>query len=249
MLDTTYNIQSMTAKLSRYILLDSADQVALSSLPCRLSKADAGRYLVRDGDKPSEMSVVLKGFAFGSRRTGDGTRLIFAIYMRGDFINLETAVAVTADYSIQALTKVDIGSTPYDAVLDLAARHPAIGRAFWCDTLADALIAREWMVSLGRRTARQRVSHFICEMGYRQQEAGLGDGRQLLWPFTQEQIADVVGLTSVHVNRTIQSLRVANLISTGRKVISIIDREALRCVGDFHPEYLCAMVPYHRPIE
>jgi CRP-like cAMP-binding protein len=233
-----FSLKPMIDKLTKHSLLKVADQTALINLPHRLAKIDAGQYIVRIGDQSQNCCVVLNGFTFGSRTTKGGNRFITSIHMKGDLVDLAGGIMSVADCNVQALTRAEVAYIPHEALLDMVTRHPDIGRALWRDTLTDASMARGWLVSLGRRNARQRMAHFICEMARRQQDAGIADGIALLWPFTQEQVADAVGLTAVHVNRTIQVLRSESFISLGKLSLTITDPEALHQVGEFQSDYL-----------
>jgi CRP-like cAMP-binding protein len=238
MLGHQHSLMPLVDKLIRHTPLSSEDCTALNALPYRLATFKAGSYLTQSGSETQHCCVILSGFAFGSRVTGTGNRQIVSIYMQGDLANYATSVMPLADYSTRTLGHADVAYIPHHALLTLAAEQPAIGRALWRDSSIETSIAREWMVNLGRRDARQRVSHFICEMAYRQREAGLTDGNHILWPMTQEQVADVVGLTDVHVNRTLKGLREENPISTGKKKLFIMKSDDLQNAGDFRSSYL-----------
>jgi CRP-like cAMP-binding protein len=123
-------------------------------------------------------------------------------------------------------------------MIDAAARSSTICQAFAWQTMLDISIARAWMVSLGRRSARQRVSHLICELMLRQKAVGLSDGRSLTWPLTQEQVADATGLTPVHVNRTIRGLREDGLIIVERRGLLVENWVELCRAADFRSAYL-----------
>ena len=108
----------------------------------------------------------------------------------------------------------------------------------WLDTLLDASIFREWVVNVGRRDARARISHLLCELIVRLQNIGAGRQGAYDFPLTQEQIADCTGLTAVHTNRTLQSLRKEGLIQLSAKSLSVLDWERLREAADFDELYL-----------
>lgn len=228
----------MFDKLASQTSLSEADQAALYSIPHRLSTADGGTYLVREGDKTETCCVILTGFAYRSRTTGNGGRQMLAFHMRGEVVDLQNSVIPIADHSVQTLTRADLAFIPQKAIIEMAAHFPAIGRALSRQTLVEASIAREWMVSLGRRSARQRVSHLICELASLQKAAGITGGPDFAWPLTQEQVADATGLTAVHVNRTMRGLRNDGIISIDRHVLTIGDWDVLRCEGDFRAAYL-----------
>jgi hypothetical protein len=110
--------------------------------------------------------------------------------------------------------------------------------AMWLDTLIDGAIYREWIANVGRRDARSRTAHILCEFALRQESAGLANRSKYDLPLTQEQIADAVGLTPVHVNRTLKALEASGLIERQRRSVTIADWEALSRAGDFDPCYL-----------
>jgi CRP-like cAMP-binding protein len=124
------------------------------------------------------------------------------------------------------------------ALQDLVLRHPAIGRAMWIDALIDASIFREWILNVGRRDAKSRIAHLLCEVSVRMEAAGLNNGQGYHLPLTQEQLGDAVGLTSVHVNRTLRVLAEEGLIVRDRRHVRFDDIEKLRAVADFSALYL-----------
>jgi CRP-like cAMP-binding protein len=138
------------------------------------------------------------------------------------------------------LTAGEVALIPAKAVQDVAYSHPAIGRAMLLETLVDGSIFREWIANVGRRDARTRVAHLLCEFAVRLQASGESKGRNYSLPMTQEQLADATGLTSVHVNRMIQSLRQSGLISTDKRSVTIENWDALAIAGDFNTAYLHA---------
>jgi CRP-like cAMP-binding protein len=127
---------------------------------------------------------------------------------------------------------------PHAALLGAAETYPAIARAFWRDTTADGGIFSKWAANLGRKPALGRMAHLICEMGVRMEQAGIGTRTDYPIDVTQDQLADALGLTPVHVNRTLQTLRAERLIRTARKRIEVLDWDGLVARADFNPGYL-----------
>lgn len=228
----------MLHKFMKSVPLDEGDQAAILSMPYRLQVIRRRTYLVRDGDTPGNVCLLISGFAYRHKVVGDGGRQILALHMRGDVVDLHNAVLKRADHSVQALTEVTVAYLPVEALRAVAFERPSVGLAMWVDTAVDGSIHREWTANLGRRDAKARVAHLLCEFGVRLVGAGLGDLCQYELPMTQEEIADAVGLTSVHVNRTLQSLAREGFITRSGRAISIVDWEALAGVGDFDPHYL-----------
>jgi CRP-like cAMP-binding protein len=181
---------------------------------------------------------MLSGFAIRQKLAGNGGRQIFALTMTGDLADLPNALLGTADHNLQALTHVEAAMIPVEAILNVAFARPAVGRAMWSETLVDASISREWALNVGRRDARTRTAHMLCEFSLRLEMAKLGERCSYEIPMSQEQLGDALGLTSVHVNRVFRQLRDDGLIRTTGRRIEIGDFDALAAIGDFDSTYL-----------
>jgi CRP-like cAMP-binding protein len=228
----------MLAKLKLWIELDEQDQAALLGLPYATKRLGAGQYIVRDGEVPTHSCLLLSGFAYRQKVTGEGGRQIMSIHMKGDVVDLQNSLLRRSDHNVQALTNIDVAFIPVQAVRTLAFDRPNVGKAMWYETLVDASIFREWTLNVGRRQARARTAHLLCEFAMRLEVAGLGTQLNYELPMTQEQLADALGLTPVHVNRTLKALEAEGLIERTRRSVIIRDWKALAAVGDFDPNYL-----------
>jgi CRP-like cAMP-binding protein len=228
----------MLRRLDRRSPLASADRQALLSLPYTIRRLPPGGHIVRDGDVPEACSLLLSGFAHRYKITGEGARQIISIHMAGEFLDLQHSFLNLADTSVQTLTEAEVAFIGKGALEELALANPTVGRALWIDTLIDASIFREWVVNVGRRDSRARVAHILCEFSLRLEAAGLAQNHRYELPMTQEQLADAVGLTSVHVNRVLKQLAGEGLISRERRSIVIEDWQRLRDAGDFNERYL-----------
>jgi CRP-like cAMP-binding protein len=228
----------MLSKLQTWRPLDSGDREAVLALPCRTAKFRPQEYIVREGDKPRHTCLILAGFAFRHKVAGNGGRQIFSIHMKGDLADLQNSLLGTADHNLQALTHVEIALIPVEAIQKIAFDRPAVGRAMWYETLVEGSIFREWTLNVGRRDARTRAAHMLCEFALRLELAGLSERDRYELPMTQEQLADALGLTSVHVNRTLQGLGADGLISRTNRSVQIEDWPGLAKVGDFDSAYL-----------
>ena len=225
-------------RLERRGGLDDSDRRAVEALPHTIRSFAPGAHFVRDGDRPDFCCLLLSGFACRYKITGDGARQIISFHMAGEFVDLQNSLLGVADHSVQALTEAEAAIVPRLALRELALTRPAIGEALWIDTLIDAAIFREWVVNVGRRDSRARIAHLLCELSLRMQAAGLASGHRYQLPMTQEQLADAVGLTSVHVNRVLKQLGDQGLIRRDKRHIVIEDWPRLREVGDFNERYL-----------
>jgi CRP-like cAMP-binding protein len=232
------DLAPMVAKFLRWRPLSDDDCAALLALPNRVIKLRPQEYIVREGDKPQSSCLMLSGFSFRHKVAGNGGRQIFSLHMKGDVADLQNSLLGTADHNLQALTHVEAALIPVEAILDIAFTRPAVGRAMWYETLVDASIFREWTLNVGRRDARTRMAHMLCEFALRLEVAGLGEKCSYQLPMTQEQLADALGLTSVHTNRTLMHLADDGLISRSQRAIRIEDWPRLAEAGDFDSAYL-----------
>ncbi|HEY5721985.1 MAG TPA: Crp/Fnr family transcriptional regulator [Allosphingosinicella sp.] len=228
----------MIRRLDRLAPLSDGDCAALRALPHQVRTCMPGQYLIRDGDHPDNCCLLLRGFAYRHKITGEGARQIISIHMPTEFVDLQNIFLSVSDHSVQCLTQAEVAFIPRPPLRDLALSNPAIGRALWIETLIDASIFREWVVNVGRRDSRARVAHLLCEFSLRLEAAGMAREHCYELPMTQEQLADSVGLTPVHVNRVLRQLGEEGLIERDRRSIRIIDWRRMREAGDFNQRYL-----------
>jgi len=223
---------------SKHSRLSEDDKRALVSLPFTNRTFGKDGYIVREGQPTSECALLLRGFAFRQKLVRNGSRQIISFHIPTEFVDLQNGLLDVADHSVQSLNRADVALVPRGALMELADSHPAIRMAMWIDTLVDGSIFREWVVNVARRDSRSRIAHLLCELAFRLEKIGEGDGGRFDFPLTQEQLADATGLTSVHTNRTLQSLRKDGLIQLTAKSLTVLDWNRLREVGDFDELYL-----------
>lgn len=225
-------------KLRLWGPIDDEQCAAVLALPYSIRRLEPGQMMVWEGEKPTHSIVLLSGYAYRQKVAGNGGRQILSIHMAGDAVDLHNALLGTADHNVQALTPVEAAFVPVDAIRALAFAMPSVGMAMWYDTLVDGSIFREWTLNIGRRDARTRVAHLLCEFAVRLMSVGLGKPSHYELPMTQEQLADATGLTSVHVNRTLKGLERDGLIKRSHRAITIDSWQDLARAGDFEPGYL-----------
>lgn len=228
----------MADKLGRWLPLDGDHHAAILNLPHVVRVLRAGEFIVREDDRPRHGWLLLSGYAIRHKVAGNGGRQILALQMMGDLIDPYQSMPPRADHNIQALGGVKLALIPIEALRDLAARNPAVGEAMRLESLLDSAIFREWMLNLGRRDARTRTAHMVCELAIRLHMAGLGERDHFDLPLTQEQLADALALTNVHVSRMFKALAVEGLIVRDNRRINILDFPRLATVGDFDQRYL-----------
>ncbi len=231
-------LRQMLRKFESRASLDESDREALLSLPYRLQTVEPTIYIVREGEPLDRSCLIVSGFAFRHKVTVEGARQIVSVHIPGDFVDLDGSLLNVADHNVQTLTRCEIAFIPRSAVRELIVSHPRVAMAMWIDTLIDGSIFREWVTNVGRRDARSRIAHLLCEVARRLEVAGLAEEYGYELPMTQEQLADATGLTPVHVNRVLMGLARDGLIERNKRFIGIPDWEALRRTGGFSEIYL-----------
>jgi CRP-like cAMP-binding protein len=194
--------------------------------------------ILHEGDPPRNILLFLDGWAYRYKTLMDGRRQIVDCVLPGDICGLNVLCLPVTDYSIATLTPSRVAELSRESFEAIAADYPQVARAFWCQALVTASIQREWTVSLGQRTAFERIAHLFCELFWRLRAIGLTDGDTCVVPLTQIDLGAAVGLSTVHVNRSIQQLRGAGLITWQSKTLVIHNLEALQQAAFFNPNYL-----------
>ena len=218
--------------------LSPDDCNAVMSLPWIERTYSRDAYIVREGDAPGVCGLLLRGFAYRQKLVRNGARQIISIHIPGEFVDLQNSLLERADHNVQSLNQVHVAMVPATALIELADKRPEVGRAMWLDTLIDASVFREWVVNVGRRDARARIAHLLCELALRLQVSGVAGSDMIEFPLTQEQLGDATGLTAVHTNRVLQSLREEGLIRLMSRSLTVLDWERLKNVGEFSELYL-----------
>jgi CRP-like cAMP-binding protein len=231
-------LELMLRKLEVHAALSDEDRAAVLALPHVVRTLEPQSYTVREGDPPQHCAVLVSGFAYRQKLTGDGGRQIVAIHIPGEPLDLQNLFLDVSDHNVQTLTRCELAFVPRAEFQALARSRAAVGHAILVAILVEASIFREWVLNVGRRDARGRLAHLLCEFAIRLEAQGLAEEYEYELPMTQEQLADALGLTAVHVNRTIKQLEAEGLITRSRRFLKFPDWEKMREAGDFNQRYL-----------
>ena len=229
---------ALTRKLEAYEILTDEDRKTLRGLVTRVRSVGARIDLIQEGDPPEHVHLILDGFACRYKVLAGGQRQIMAFLVPGDFCDLNVFILDHMDHSIGTLSACSVVDIPRRAIDEITANQPRITRALWWCTLVDEAVLREWLVNLGSRPANQRIAHLFCELLLRLEVVGHVADESYAFPFTQQEIADTMGLSDVHVNRTLRELRELGLISLKGRLLKILDLERLKAYCRFEPNYL-----------
>jgi CRP-like cAMP-binding protein len=242
----TPDLQAFLNRLTVRSVLTEEERQAILGLPTRAGQVQGNRDFVRIGEKVDHCCLIVEGMMGRFGQTSDGNRQITALHVPGDIVDLHSVVRPVGTSAIQALCTTTVLRISHADLRKVAARFPAVAEAFWRDCMLDAAILSQWVVNIGRRDAKTRMAHLLCEMAIR-----AGDDRTpsltYSFPITQTHLADATGLTSVHVNRTLMALRKSGLVNVRAREVHILNWKALAALGEFSPDYLTAdTVPEER---
>ena len=226
-------------RLTARSTLSDVELSALSALPTIRQELPAKFDIVHVDQETSHSCLVVAGLVARFGQLRNGARQTTAFHIPGDMADLHSAVRPMGIGGLQTLSPSVILRIPHDAIQALAARFPAVGQALWRDCMLDTAVLMEWVVNIGRRDAASRLAHLFCELAIR-----YGNEPQppleFRFPVTQEQLAEAVGMTGVHVNRVLGTLRNARLVTFLNRTVRIHDWRALVAFGDFDAAYLLA---------
>lgn len=226
-------------KLENFVRLSSEDRQVLDAISSgRVRHLGPREDVIREGDRPDNVFLFLSGWAFRYKDLEDGRRQIVAILLPGDIVDQNIFVLREMDHSIGTITQATVAEISRNRVEEITLRHPRIAQAFWWETLVDAAVQREWTLNLGQRNAMERIGHLLCELYIRLASVGLAKDGACEFPLTQTDIADAMGISAVHVNRSLQELRSANLIGLKGRILTVPDIPALQAASLFTANYL-----------
>lgn len=230
---------ALVRKLETFAALSDSDRQSLRDLVSGQGKVvEARRDFAREGEIPSVMFLICEGWACRHKTLPDGRRQIVDLLVPGDLCDLNLHLLGERDHSLGAVNAVRVLEIPFAAVDRAMRESVAIARAMLRSELVVTATAREWTLNVGQRSAYERIAHVMLETFYRLQRVGMARDDAIDWPLTQVDLAEVTGLTPVHVNRTLQQLRRDGLITLSAKQLLIADMQQMQQAAMFNPNYL-----------
>jgi CRP-like cAMP-binding protein len=215
------------------------DEIAALELATAFSRRIPPRTdLIREGDRPGPVFVVLEGWAFRYKILPNGTRQLMAFLMPGDACDLHIGILAEMDHGIRTATAARVATIGGDQMTELMHNHPGIVQAMYAAQLTDQGILRAWIVSMGRRSSIERLAHLICELYVRARSIGIAEHGEFEIPLSQSIFADALGMTTVHVNRVMQELRLAGALILSRGSVRVVDPIKLVQIAGFDENYL-----------
>lgn len=229
---------SLTKKLSAFVALSEADLETLARFHRRRRSFLAGHQMILEGEKHQSAFILAEGWACSYKMLPEGGRQIVDFQIPGDFLGLRSVLFRTTDHSVEAVTRIEASEVLASDMLDGFATAPRLATAIlWAASRDEAMVV-EHLVNLGRRTAEERVAHFLLELGARLRLVGLGETTGFDCPLTQYHLADAMGLSAVHVNRVLRQLREQGLATFQKGRVTFDDFAGLVDLSGFDTEYL-----------
>lgn len=236
-------LQQYLRRLTLRSDLTASECDAITALPAESHQIAAQRDMVSPGQRMTHACLVVSGLAARFDQLANGQRQFTALHIAGDMCDLHSVPAPVTGWGIQALTGTTYLRVPHNALRALIADQPAIALALWRDTIVDVSILSKWISALGRRSAEARLAHFLCEVAIRLEQSGQGSRTAFKLRATQVHIADFLGISTVHVSRSLQSLRARGLLEAQHYTYQIPDFPALAHFAEFDPTYLLLNEP------
>ena len=225
-------------KLGGLSTLDAADVAAIGRDTAGARRIGTRVDLIREGDRPGAMFVILEGWACRYKILPGGTRQVLAFLMPGDACDLNVGLLAEMDHSIQTITPALVATVARATMDAMMAAHPNVARAMQIAQLVDAAPMRAWLISMGRRSSTERVAHLMCELYLRARISGVISEAELEVPLSQLLLADALGMTPVHLNRVLKALRQTGAMDLKRGKLIIADPVKLVRIAGFDENYL-----------
>ena len=229
---------ALARKLSAFAPLSVSDHLVLSDLHRRRRRYLAGVDMIHQGQTRSSAFILASGWACSYKLLPGGARQIVSVQIPGDVLGLRSALLPRSDQSVEPITPIHASEMPQRELLDALARSPGLALAVLLSAANEAAMLAEHLVNLGRRTAAERMGHFLLELGARLRRVGLGDGSGYHCPLSQYVLADTLGLSAVHVNRVLRELRQQGLVTFQKGRVDFHDLAALVAFAGFDRSYL-----------
>ncbi|MBP2549193.1 CRP-like cAMP-binding protein [Neorhizobium galegae] len=231
-------IEPLLLNLEHRDTLDEREKARLRAILTRERRVATHEDIVKEGEQPTTSCLLLDGFAARYTITGDGQRQLTSLHVPGEFVDLHAFLVKTMDHGLVALSPCRIAVAEHSALRELSETEPHLTRLLWLDTLIQSAISRQWLVAMGRRARAAHLAHIICELYLRLRIVNRVEDNSFHFPLSQMQMADVMGLSLVHMNRVIQELRSEQCMTWSKERITVTDWNRLQRFAGFDPVYL-----------
>ena len=235
-------IEKLLLNLGSHDVVTDEERSTLQAIITRTGSFEVGDDLVKQGSRPAFSTLMLEGISARYKILEDGSRQITALHVPGDFVDLHAFLLKTMDHGIVAMSPCKVAFAGHSDLKSVTETKPHLTRLLWLDTLVDGAIHREWLVAMGRRSTKSHLAHLLCELYVRLKVVEMVDGASFRLPLSQNEMADVLGLSLVHLNKTLQQLRRDGVVRWESRMVEILDWEKLTKIAEFDATYLSLSV-------
>lgn len=232
------SLEPLFRKLGQYLTLTREQRQCIVDLVKDQTSVNPDTAIVSQGEPYGLCGILAEGWAIQYKTLSDGRRQVVNFLLPGTFVGLQGTVFESSDHSIGTLTPGIVYYFRPEQLVDLIRHDPLLGMAVVWNRTQEEAILMERLVSLGQRSAKERLAHVLIELWYRLELRGLDEQKKLPFPVGQAVLADLLGLTPVHINRTLKALKQEKLIDYDRKTVSLLDMDTLLKWADFDESYL-----------
>ena len=236
-------IEKLLAKLRRYDMLSEEEEQALHAAAGEILDYPRGATLIRARTELSSSTLLIDGLVNSFRDIEDGSRQAVQFAVPGDFIDLHSLLMKQVDHNLEALSDCRVVKFPHERLIEITRTHDHLTRLLWLSTTIDGAIERETITSLGVRSAISRLAHLFCELQQRLEVVGLASPRieescSYRLQLNQGRLSEILGMTTVHVNRMLRQLRERGLLTFKEDRVEIDNWSGLAALAEFDPFYL-----------
>ncbi len=225
-------------KLRQRVEISDEEESVIRDSVAEVRRMKPDQIVIQAGEQLNASLMLLEGWLARSKDLASGERQVMQLHVAGDFADLHGFTLKRLDHNVSTLSECKIAVVPHDRIRQVTDQYPRLGRIFWFSTNMDAAIQRELTLSLGQRSAISRMAHLFCELHVRLEVVDHTSRDGYDFPLTQRELAECLGLTVVHANRTLQELRRRGLLELENRRLTIRDRRGLEGVAEFDASYL-----------
>lgn len=225
-------------KISGFFHVNDEIKATFAEICDDLREFKAGTVIVPQGGDYSDVYLLDRGWVLRSRNMENGSRQIVNVVLPGDFVAMNALLFARSDFELSCKTDVAAYRLPSDKLGRALMSNSMLAAAlFWVNAHEESLLA-ERIVSLGRRSARERTAHVLCEMISRLEITGVPNIEQLVIPLSQEEFSDIIGISIVHMNKTLRRLERDGILSFRNNLLMVLDKAKLEEVAGFDGGYV-----------
>ncbi|MHB0777472.1 Crp/Fnr family transcriptional regulator [Halomonas sp. WWR20] len=231
-------IEALIYRLNNYLRLSDEDKQALRDSVTQVVEFERNQKIISDNERPDHVHVVIEGWACRYKYVEEGKRAILGFLVPGDMVDVHVALLDHMDHSVMTLSPAKFALIPRETITHIFENHTSLAYGLFWAALVEESIQREWFVNNTSRPADKRLAHLCCEMLMRHRAAGLTQESNIEFPLTQQDLADAMGVTNVHVNRVLQRLREDEMLAFHHKRMTFTDWDRLKAFAEFDPGYM-----------